>query len=94
MVKWCHFPTIPGGEGLPEMKALRKQFFNPNVKRDEKVVQHLMELEPYRKGIAKVIFNHEHVDVVAMKNCPICKSPAPLTQSAQFCCRDCMVLFQ
>ena len=76
------------------MKALRKQFFNPNAKRDEKVVQHLMDLEPYRKGIVKVIFNHEAVDVVAMKNCPICKSPAPLTQSAQFCCRSCMVLFQ
>ena len=72
---------------------MRTQLFDPGAKRSKRASKILAKVEQFRKGEKRVIFNARENDMQAMKACPICRLASPITQTAQFCCRHCLILF-
>ena len=62
-------------------------------RKERRVAETLASIEDVREGNKHVYFNYHHSQIMPVKACPICKVPAPLSQSMQFCCRHCLILF-
>lgn len=78
---------------LPKQRNIRFDARRHRAMDNADVAATLEEMQARRQGIKHVIFNARHNDVMAMKACPVCRQASPLTQCGQFCCKQCVILF-